>query len=353
MRPIVLLSSSLTVVFVACGGDAAPPDRPVGAATPASSWPRPGQDGFVAYRQSIGDSGVGFDMVAIPAGEFTMGSPDVELAREPHEGPQIRVEVEPFWMGRCEVTWAEYELWNADASRPQAKRPDGLARPTPPYMDMTFNMGRDGYPAICMSHVAARQYCKWLSEKTGRFHRLPTEAEWEYACRARAATAYSFGDDPAQLPAHGWFAANSARELEPGAPPMPAYQRVGQLLPNAFGLCDMHGNVAEWVADHWFADAYDARHGAAPRRSPFFPPPQDDRGRPVRFPHVVRGGSWRDPAPRLRAAARQPSEPAWNQRDPQVPKSWWYLTDGQHVGFRVVRPWREPTPDERARFEQL
>ncbi len=307
---------------------------------------------FAAYRQPIGDSGVSFAMVPIPGGRFTMGSPAGEAGRESTEGPQVEVAVAPFWMGRCEVTWAEYDLWNTDADRPQSKKPDGISRPTPPYMDMTFNMGREGYPAICVSHVAARQYCKWLGEKTGRFHRLPTEAEWEYACRAGSPGAYTFGDDPEALGDHAWFAGNCERVLEPGAPPVAAYHRVGEKRANAWGLCDMHGNVAEWVADGWLADALDPAHGAGPRSDPFFPPPPDHRGRPSRFPHTVRGGSWRDGAPRQRCAARVPSDPAWNQRDPQVPKSWWYLTDGQHVGFRVVRPRREPTAAERARFEQ-
>jgi formylglycine-generating enzyme required for sulfatase activity len=323
------------------------------AAMPVAQQPvaKPGTGDFVAYRQAIGDSGVAFAMVPIPGGRFTMGSAKDEAGRGEHEGPQVEVELAPFWMGACEVTWAEYDLWTTDASRTQSKQPDGYSRPTPAYMDMTFGMGREGFPAICMSHVAARQYCKWLSEKTGRFHRLPTEAEWEHACRAGSRSAYSFGDDAAKLPEHAWFADNCARVLEPGAPPAAAYHKVGEKKPNAWGLFDMHGNVAEWCVDGWFADALAPARGASPRTDPVLLAAPDARGRPVRFPHVVRGGSWRDAAPQLRSAARQSSEPAWNQRDPQVPRSWWYLTDGQHVGFRVVRPLREPTAAERARFE--
>lgn len=313
---------------------------------------QPGKGEFTAYRQAIGDSGVGFDMVPIAGGTFTMGSPAGEAGRKDDEGPQVEVAVAPFWMAKCEVTWAEYDLWNTDTARPQSKKPDGVARPTPPYMDMTFNMGREGYPAICMSHIAAREYCKWLTGKTGVFHRLPTEAEWEYACRAGSQAPWACGDDK-QLGEHAWFADNSARVLEQGAPPTPAYQKTGLKKPNAWGLHDMHGNVAEWVADTYLADAYAEANGKAPRREPFFPPKQDSRGRPVRFPHVARGGSWRDPAAALRSAARLASEPAWNQRDPQVPKSWWYLTEAQHIGFRVVRPQQAPTAEEQARFEKL
>lgn len=306
---------------------------------------------FTAYRQVIPGSEVGFDLVPIPAGKFRMGSPATEPGRAEHEGPQVEVELSAFWMGKCEVTWDEYDLWNADQDRPQSKRPDGIARPTPAYMDMTFNMGREGYPAICMSHIAAREYCRWLSDKTGHFYRLPTEAEWEYACRAGTEGAFSCGD-PAKLDTVAWHAGNSAREIEPGSKPVPAYHPVGKLQPNAFGLHDMHGNVAEWVADGFLADALAAARGKAPRRDPYFPPARDDRDRPQRFPHVARGGSWRDEPVVLRSAARQASEPAWNARDPQIPKSWWYLTDAQHIGFRIVRPLRVPTPAERARFEQ-
>jgi formylglycine-generating enzyme required for sulfatase activity len=311
-----------------------------------------GEGDFVAYRQQIPGSEVAFAMVPIPAGTFVMGSPPDEPGRDEDEGPQVRVSVEAFWMGACEVTWAEYERWANDSERPQSKVPDGIARPTPPYLDMSFGMGRDGYPAICVSHSAAREYCRWLTDETGRFHRLPTEAEWEYACRAGSTAAWSFGGDAERLPEFAWFETNSRRVLEPGADPLPAYQKVGTKAANAWGLFDMHGNVAEWVADRYVADAYEPAHGGSPRKSPFFEPLPDGRGRPMRFPHVVRGGSWRDPAPATRCAARAASEASWNERDPQIPKSWWYLTDGQHVGFRVVRPVRQPAADERARFEQ-
>lgn len=333
----------LSAFLTAAGGAALTAQQ---AAASESSGPE-----FVAYHQPLREGRPGFDLVPIPGGKFRMGSPADEPLRNDDEGPEVEVVIEPFWMARCEVTWGEYDQWNTDESVPQNKKPDGLSRPTPPYMDMTFNMGRDGYPAICMSHVAARQYCKWLSEKTGHFYRLPTEAEWEYACRAGTTTPWPC--DEKQLGDFAWYADNSARQLEPGGEPVPAYHPVGKKKANAWGLCDMTGNVAEWCADLYLADAYAEAHGAGPRQAPFFPPGQDKKGRPVRFAHVLRGGSWRQPAAALRSAARAASATEWNSRDPQIPKSWWYLTESQHVGFRVVRPLREPTAEERARFEAL
>src|SRR5262249_25378444 len=151
-------------------------------------------------------------------------SPAGEKGREDEEGPQHEVAIRPFWMGKCEVTWDEFDLWWKDMpgskdeqiqgekrlEEKKIKREefDALSRPTPPYMDETFGRGREGYPVICITHHAAMEYCRWLSDKTKKIYRLPTEAEWEYACRAGSKTAYSFGDDPAQLDEYAWFADN-------------------------------------------------------------------------------------------------------------------------------------------------
>ncbi|GDY02682.1 hypothetical protein LBMAG49_20110 [Planctomycetota bacterium] len=295
---------------------------------------------FVSYTETLPGGSVTFDMLALQAGTFVMGSPETEVLRQANEGPQTSVSVGSFWLGKCEVRWEEYDRWY-QADLPQSKVPDGMSKPTPPYTDMTFNMGREGYPAICMSHIAARQYCVWLSKVTGKFYRLPTEAEWEYACRANTKTRYSFGDDSAQLGDYAWFADNAAKKYHP----------VGEKRPNPWGLFDMHGNAAEWVADHFEPELSAPLQGAVARRDPYFPPLRDDQKRPVRFAHAVRGGSWQDEAALLRSAARRASDPAWNRRDPQIPRSWWYLTEGQLVGFRVARPLRVPSPEERARFE--
>jgi formylglycine-generating enzyme required for sulfatase activity len=285
------------------------------------------------YVETIPGTGVSFAMVQIPGGVFRMGSPPGEPGREPHEGPQRDVAVSPFWMGRHEVTWDEYDLWNLglDAERrareavpPTARdrQADAISGPTKAYTDMSFGMGRQGgFPAICMTHRAARAYCEWLSAKTGRTYRLPTEAEWEYACRAGTTSAYSFGDDAAALGEFAWFAGNAQE----------SYHRVGGRRANAFGLHDMHGNVSEWTLDQ-MAD-YAPAPGGALLVDPLVPPEKP-------YPHAARGGSWQDPPALLRSGARRKSDRSWKQRDPQLPQSEWYHTDAQFVGFRIVRPWQ-------------
>ena len=159
------------------------------------------------YKLKIPQTEVQFEMVPIRGGKFIMGSPENEKGRNKDEGPQHNVNIEPFWMGKHEVTWDEYDIWTFDldvANRlhlkgvkptPRDADADAITRPSKPYMDMTFGYGHDRYPAICATQLAAKVYCEWLSAKTGHYYRLPTEAEWEYACRAGTKTAYSFGDD--------------------------------------------------------------------------------------------------------------------------------------------------------------
>ncbi|MBN1396272.1 MAG: formylglycine-generating enzyme family protein [Pirellulales bacterium] len=297
------------------------------------------------YAERITGTDVSFEMVPIAGGVFKLGSPPGEGGRKDDEGPQVKVKIEPFWMGKCEVTWNEFELWESglDKQRREAKKDyapnvwdktaDALAIPTPPYSDMTFGMGKEGYPAICMTQFAAKLYCKWLTAKTGRYYRLPTEAEWEYACRAGTETAYSFGDDPEKLDDYAWHADNSEEQ----------YHKTGEKKPNPWGLHDMHGNVCEWCLDEYVADRYSQLKGN-PVESPLNVVAKS-------YPQVVRGGAWTDEAELLRSAARRPSNPQWKEQDPQIPQSIWYFTDADFVGFRVVRPLRVPTPEEAARYE--
>lgn len=293
------------------------------------------------YKQTIPGTEVSYEMVPIPGGEFMLGSPDSEPNRKPDEGPQVKVKIEPFWMGKYEVTWNEYDIWsfNLDIQRrktlnlqpgPLDPIADAVTRPTKPYTDMTFGMGHDGYPAICMTQHAAKTYCQWLSEKTGHYYRLPTEAEWEYACRAGTKTAYSFGDDPAKLDEHAWHFGNSDEKYHP----------IGKKKPNPWGLYDIHGNVAEWCLDQYDEQRYATIKKQGMGASPLLAVKE-------LYPIVVRGGSWDDDPDALRSAAREFSTKEWKQQDPQIPKSIWYFTDALQVGFRIVRPLRVPNEAER------
>ena len=295
------------------------------------------------YAELIEHTEVKIDLLPIPGGKFLMGSPAKEEGRQDDEGPQHEVEIAPFWMGKYEITWDAYEVWMFDLdiqrrklaatdenARDKAADEYQLSQPTEPYTDMSFGMGKKGYPAICMTQLAAKTFCDWLSAKTGRYYRLPTEAEWEYACRAGTTTAYSFGDDPAELEDYGWFFDNSSEK----------YQRVGKKKPNPWGLFDMHGNVSEWTLDQHSADFYAKSKAQGIVKNPLNNPTTE-------YPIVARGGSWNDDPERLRSAARIPSDPSWKKQDPQIPKSIWYFTDATFVGFRVVRPLNEPTAEQR------
>jgi len=294
---------------------------------------------FADYSSLVPVTQAKYSMVAVEGGEFLMGSPPNEEYRQEDEGPQKQVQVDPFWIGKYEVTWNEYEPFmitqvdrNKDGSRKDYdakihKVFDAVSQPTPPYTEMSFGMGQTGYPAISMTHHAANKYCQWLSAQTGHFYRLPTEAEWEYACRAGSQTAYSFGDDEDQLTQYGWFYDNSNEK----------YQKVGLKKPNAWGIHDMHGNVMEWTADQYSPDYFTKL--ADPAINPLMKPT-------TLYPRTVRGGGWDDDPDRLRSAARRGSDASWKQQDPQLPKSVWYHTNAQQLGFRIVRPKKIPTPEE-------
>ncbi len=282
------------------------------------------------YTQQIPGTSLKFDMVAIPAGEFTMGSPDSEQGREKDEGPQHLVRLAPFWMGKHEVTWdvfepfvyKDYEMTQSNGT--VSAEVDAVTRPTKPYLDMTFGMGKENHPAVGMTQYAAIQFCKWLYARTGVFYRLPTEAEWEYASRAGTATAYAFGDASSDLGEYAWYQANSNKETHP----------VGSKKPNAWGLYDMHGNVAEWTEDQYVSDFYAKLKGKT-TDNPLVMPKK-------LYPHVVRGGSFMDEAAALRAANREGSDPNWKRIDPQIPKSNWWFPEAPFVGFRLVRPVTPP-----------
>ena len=285
------------------------------------------QSSFEIYRETIAGSNQEIRMIPINGGDFNMGSPQGEKNRRTDEGPIHPVRVDDFWMAEVEISWDVYELFlNREIDHVESKKGninfdiDGVSGATPPYV----NYNKNGYPMINVTQYAASQFCKWLTAKTGHYYRLPSEAEWEYACRSRESTAYSFGKGTKIIDQFGWHKRNSEGQLH----------KSGMKKPNGFGLYDMHGNAAEWVLDSYDPEAYIVWERGVQN------PVKKNR---MLYPRVVRGGSFKEDPDRLRSAARGHSTRAWKQRDPQIPKSLWWHTDATHIGFRIVRPRTEPT----------
>jgi sulfatase modifying factor 1 len=318
---------------------------------------------MVPYEETIpglGADPVTFRMVPVPGGTFRMGSGDDETGRSAEEGPTFQVTVPPRWMGRCEVTWGEYKAFmncyqlftqmQSAGMRPVTpdNEIDAVTAPSVLYEpSTTYTNGEDdNLPAVTMTQFAARQYTKWLSGLTGRFYRLPSEAEWEHACRAGTTTPWSAGADAASLGEFAWFADNADDTTH----------AVGGKKSNAFGLHDMHGNVAEWVVDELVVGGY-AKPAALPH-------PVDANAAiqwPVRlYPRVLRGGAYYDEAAQCRSAARRGSrdgggtadDPDWKDVDPNLPVSPWWYTEAPAlgVGMRVVRPLAAASVEEQRRW---
>lgn len=303
------------------------------------------------FTQELGDTGVSIEMVYIPGGDYKMGSPESEAGRLPDEGPQHPVKIRPFWMAKVETTWDQYYAFWKDESLYQVKDiidfpedvqkklvPDAITRPTNTYVDELYDHGQDGHPALCMSHHAAMMYCHWLRLKTKLPFRLPTEAEWEYACRAGSEGPYCFDPKTEKLEDYAWFLDNSATEKETDGSSvraqdgLPTTHKVGTKKANKFGLHDMHGNLWEWCLDHWDPKFYAKSPTDKLSLNPF------NKLTEAKWGHVVRGGSWADKADRLRSAARRGSDKSWMKHDPQFPRSIWWLTRMDVVGFRVALP---------------
>ena len=358
-RRFAILPLLLGMALVAVGSRANSQDVP-GLVTkqPASGRFVKTDRGFmVPYQATIPGTEATFEMQPIPGGKFKLGSPAGEKGRKPEEGPQIEIEIEPYWMSTYEVTWREYKQYMAmhtlfkrllgekllpvtDANREWVvTAPSSLYDPT-----FTFKQGADPkQPAVTMSQFAAKQYTKWLSGITGQFYRLPTEAEWEYACRAGTTTAYFFGDDPAQLGEYAWYYDNASEKT----------QLVGQKKPSPWGLFDIHGNVGEWCLDQYLKEGYKKFEGQAKPGQAL--PWHTAIGWPTKlYPRVIRGGSWDEDADRLRCAARRGSDDDdWRGEDPNFPQSpWWFTSQpALSVGFRPIRPLNEPaTMTERNKF---
>lgn len=276
------------------------------------------------YTEEFPGTGLSLEFREIPGGSFMMGSPKDEPGREADEGPQHQQEVADFWMSSTEITWGLYSLFleQTDFDVPQKGTDvelevDAISGATVPYVDMSLGMGTaKDQPVGNVTWLAATRFTQWLSAVTGKFYRLPTEAEWEYAARAGTATAYPFGEQPQDLDTYAWYAGNSDG----------SYHRVASKEPNAYGLYDMLGNVAEWTFNQYDPSGY--VNGLLPVTK--------------EYPVSLRGGSYKDDPRDLRSAARQGSKSNWKQRDPQFPKSKWWFTDAPFVGFRVVRPKEVP-----------
>lgn len=226
---------------------------------------------------------VEYDMIPVPAGSIVMDTPD---------GPQT-VEIKPFWIGKTEVTWDEFDIYAFALDLKESGEEvgsDGIIRPSKPYGAPDRGFGHEGYAALSMTYGVGLEYANWLSAKTGDTYRLATEAEWEYACRAGGA------GYPGELDDHAWYAANSQEKTHP----------VAEKQPNAWGIYDMAGNAVEWCTS------------------------LDDEG-------VACGGAFNSPAEEVGCSARMVQTPAWQDTDPQIPKSVFWLTDATWIGFRIVR----------------
>ena len=299
---------------------------------------------FDSFTENIPQTSVSFDMVAIPGGQFTIGSPETESFRDPDEGPVRSVQVGDFWMGKVEVSWNEYlAFFNATASEGRKSleelqrdaEVDAITGATPPWGAPDQGWGKGDRPAITMSHFAAETYCQWLTKVTGKKYRLPTEAEWEYACRAGTDGAYFFDGEPKDYTMNGFM----KKVFKPDTSIINSYviyslnsggktREPAGMRPNSFGLVNMPGNVSEFCQDWYSPGSYASYSGE---------PIIDPKGPAGGTEHVIRGGSFRSDAADLRSSSRdQTRTEAWLVTDPQMPKSIWWYSDCTHVGFRVV-----------------
>ena len=301
---------------------------------------------FENFTETVPGTAAAISMIAVPGGEFMMGSPKNEPFREENEGPQRKVRISPFFMGEVEVTWDQFWAFYSETMSEGRTPPsviyennsradiDAVSGPTPPFGLPDQGWGMGDRPAITMTHYSAQTFCQWLSLKTGRKYRLPTEAEWEYAARGGTDTPFFFEGNPKKLSSEGFmkgifkpdttgintyavYAGNSANRT----------QGPDAVKANPFGLKNMLGNVMEYCSDWYAEDAYESLQDGV----------IDPAGPKKGTEHVVRGGHYNDDASRLRTAARSHTRhDDWLRTDPQNPKSIWWYSDVKGIGFRVV-----------------
>lgn len=305
---------------------------------------------FESFEEKIPGTMVSFKMVAIPEGKFRMGSDEKEDFHQPDEAPAHEVRVSRFFMGETEVTWDQYwafygqtmsegrtppELIYANNSHPDV---DAISGPTPPFGFPDQGWSGGARPAITMTHYAAETFCQWLSLKTGKKYRLPTEAEWEYAARGEKESPYFFEGEPADFSQHGFWRRFFKAKSDPIAQYV-IYQANSQnktqlpesVMANPFGLKNMLGNVYEYCADKYSDKIYANRGNKTIN-------PINTEGKEW----VIRGGNYLSDAADVRCAARSHTEhDAWLKTDPQQPKSIWWYSDMRGIGFRVVCEWEE------------
>ncbi len=301
---------------------------------------------FNNYTEKIPKTPVSFNMIAVEGGTFLMGSPNSESYRNENESPQHEVQISPFFMAEVETTWDMYWVFYAETMSEGRTPPeaiyfnnlnatdvDAISGPTPPWGYPDQGWGQGDRPAITMTHYGAETFCQWLSEKTGKKYRLPTEAEWEYAARGGTETAYFFSGSPKDYSEQGFM----KRFFKPKTEIISDYviysknsdrrtQSPSEVLPNPLGLKNMLGNVMEYTADKYNPDAYKNRTGIT--RDPIVTEGDE---------HVVRGGNYLSDAAEVRSASRSYTQHVeWLKTDPQQPKSIWWYSDIKGIGFRVV-----------------
>lgn len=241
-------------------------------------------DELKPYVQTLPGSLVKIRMIPVPGGKITIRGQEVT--------------VKPYYIAETETPWEAYDVFlqSGPSSKPydQTEYPvDVIARPSKSYILPDLGWGHHGYPVINVSFISVTMFCRWMAASTKKKYRLPTEAEWELA--AREGHPETFKLDPAKIPQIAWYKGNSKGLTHP----------VGKKLPNKLGLYDMLGNVGNWATD-------------------------------LEGKSILCGNCWKDVLKDISPSMRRRWSPKWQEEDPQIPKSRWWLSDGNFVGFRVV-----------------